>query len=181
MISLARKHFFLRRAPAHFWASEFSTIPTARGDGVFGQGRVFGHMSGNATNSLLKNCFGSPFRAAKRRGTSLFVGFWRAVIPYCAHSSTFEILFQQAANRTCGIFKVSITRASSTGRCNTIQCVDSSMLPREDRLFGFTWTKPSQGSVPAGLASYFGSCFQCQVGSSLVLRRPIEITRLTAC
>src|SRR5277367_4844232 len=99
MISLARKHFFLRRAPAHFWASEFSTIPTARGDGVFGQGRVFGHMSGNATNSLLKNCFGSPFRAAKRRGTSLFVGFWRAVIPYCAHSSTFEILFQQAANQ----------------------------------------------------------------------------------
>src|SRR5271156_5775169 len=97
--AVAQKHFFLRRAPAHFWASEFSTIPTARGDGVFGQGRVFGHMSGNATNSLLKNCFGSPFRAAKRRGTSLFVGFWRAVIPYCAHSSTFEILFQQAANQ----------------------------------------------------------------------------------
>src|SRR5277367_261302 len=109
MISLARKHFFLRRAPAHFWASEFSTIPTARGDGVFGQGRVFGHVSDYATNSLLKNCFGSPFRAAKRRGTSLFVGFWRAVIPYCAHSSTFEILFQQAVSRVTVHLKENFT------------------------------------------------------------------------
>jgi hypothetical protein len=27
----------------------------------------------------------------------------------------------------------SVTAASSTGRCNTIQCVDSTMLPREKR------------------------------------------------
>src|ERR1700678_2091520 len=50
-------------------------------------------------SSLLKNCFGAPFRASKRRGTSLFVGFSRAAMPYCAHSSTFEILFQQAVSR----------------------------------------------------------------------------------
>jgi hypothetical protein len=53
---------------------------------------------------LLKNCFGSPFRASKRRGTSLFVGFSRAAMPYCAHSSTFEILFQQAVSRVIGNF-----------------------------------------------------------------------------
>ena len=52
------------------------------------------------------------------------------------------------------------------------------MLPLENHLFGFTRSKPSQGSVPAGLipASDFSFCFQYQVGSSLVLRRPIEIT-----
>jgi len=53
-------------------------------------------------SSLLKNCFGSPFRASKRRGTSIFVGFSRAAMPYCAHSSTFEILFQQAVSRVTG-------------------------------------------------------------------------------
>jgi hypothetical protein len=55
------------------------------------------------------------------------------------------------------------------------------MLAWENGLFGRTWPKPSQGSVPAGLtlASDFGSCFQCQAGSSLVLRRPIEITHFT--
>jgi hypothetical protein len=55
------------------------------------------------------------------------------------------------------------------------------MLPRQDHRFGFTWTKPSLGSVPAGLtlASDFGFCFQCQRGSSLVLHRPIEITGVT--
>ena len=68
--------------------------------------------------------------------------------------------------------------ASSTGRCNTLQYVDSAMLLRENHLFGCTRPKPSQGSVLAGLtlASDFGFCFQCQAGSSLVLRRPIEIT-----
>src|SRR5271168_1335615 len=61
-----------------------------------------------------------------------------------------------------------ISRASSTGRCNTIQCVDSAMLPRENHLFGCTPPKPSRSSVPAGqtLASDFGFCFQCQAGSS---------------
>jgi hypothetical protein len=72
--------------------------------------------------------------------------------------------------------------ASSTDRCNTIQCIDSTMLPRENYLFGCVRPKPSQGSVPAGstIASDFGFCFQCKVGSSLVLRRPIEITALIA-
>ncbi len=72
-----------------------------------------------------------------------------------------------------------LRRASSTGRCNTIQCVDSTMLARENHLFGSARLKPSQGSVPAGLtpACDFSFCFQCQAGSSLVLRRPIEITR----
>ena len=71
-----------------------------------------------------------------------------------------------------------ISCASLTGRCNTIRCIDSAMLPRENHLFSFTWTNPSQGSVPAGLslASNFSFCFQCKVGSSLVLRRPIETT-----
>ena len=74
-----------------------------------------------------------------------------------------------------------ISRASSTGRCNTIQCIDSAMLPRKNRPFGCTRPKSSQRSVPAGLtlASDFGFCFQCQVGSSLVLRRPIETTAFT--
>jgi len=74
-----------------------------------------------------------------------------------------------------------INAASSTGRCNTIQCVDSAMLPQKNHVFGFTRPRPSQGSVPAGLTvtSKFGFCFQCQVGSSLVLRRPIKTTRAT--
>ena len=71
-----------------------------------------------------------------------------------------------------------VSAAGSNGRCNTIQCIDSKMLPRENHLFGCTWSKPKQGSVPTGLtlASDFSLCFQWQVGSSLVLRRPIEIT-----
>jgi|SRR5271156_46069 hypothetical protein len=66
--------------------------------------------------------------------------------------------------------------ASSTGRRNTIQCTDSTMLARENHLFGCTRSKPSQGSVQAGLAlaSDFSFCFQCQAGSSLVLRAPVE-------
>jgi len=54
------------------------------------------------------------------------------------------------------------------------------MLPRENYLFGCARSEPSQISVPAGLtlASDFGFCFQRQAGSSLVLRRPIEITRI---
>ena len=59
------------------------------------------------TSSLLKNCFGSPFRASKRRGTSLFIGFSRAAMPYCAHSSTFKIPFHQAASRVTGKVKLS--------------------------------------------------------------------------
>jgi hypothetical protein len=52
------------------------------------------------------------------------------------------------------------------------------MLPQENHLFGGARPEPSQGSVPAGLAlaSDFSYCFQYKVGSSVVLRRPIEIT-----
>jgi hypothetical protein len=55
------------------------------------------------------------------------------------------------------------------------------MLPQENHLFGGARPEPSQGSVPAGLAlaSDFSYCFQYKVGSSVVLRRPIEITRVT--
>jgi hypothetical protein len=69
-----------------------------------------------------------------------------------------------------------ISRASSTGRCNTIQCIDSAILPRDNYLD----QKPCQDGVPAGLtlASDFGFCFQCKVGSSLVLRGPNENTRV---
>jgi len=71
-------------------------------------------------------------------------------------------------------------RAGSTGRCNTIQRVDSAMLSRVLHLFGYSRPKPGQGSVPARLilASDFGFCFQCNAGSCLVSHRPIEITRL---
>ena len=56
------------------------------------------------------------------------------------------------------------------------------MLAREKHLFDYTRSKPSQSSVPAGLplTSEFGSCFQCQADSSLVLHPPIEITAETA-
>jgi hypothetical protein len=55
------------------------------------------------------------------------------------------------------------------------------MRARANHLFGCTRLKPSQSSVPAGLTltSEFGFCVQCKVGSNLVLRRPIEITRVT--
>jgi hypothetical protein len=68
--------------------------------------------------------------------------------------------------------------ASSTGRRNTIRRIDSAIFPRENHVFGCTRTKASQSSVPSGLnlASDFGFRFQCQAGSSLALRRPIEIT-----
>jgi len=54
------------------------------------------------------------------------------------------------------------------------------MLPLENYLFSATGPKPNQDTIPAGvtLAGDFGFCFQCQVGSSLVLHRPIEITAL---
>jgi hypothetical protein len=74
-----------------------------------------------------------------------------------------------------------IDAASSIGRCNTIQWVDSTMLARENHRFGCARSKSSESNVPAGpsLTSDFAVCFQCQAGSSLVLRRPIEITALT--
>jgi hypothetical protein len=55
------------------------------------------------------------------------------------------------------------------------------MLLRENQLFGCAQKKPNQGGVPAvlTLASDFGFCFQCKVGSILVLRRPIETTAVT--
>src|SRR5271170_1040819 len=80
--------------------------------------------------------------------------------------------------RPSGMSTCLISRASSTGRCNTVQCIGSAMLPRENHLFGRSQSKPSQGSVQPGLAqvSDFSFCFQCKAGSSLVLRRPIETT-----
>jgi hypothetical protein len=45
-----------------------------------------------------------------------------------------------------------VSAASSTGRCNTLQRVDSIILPRGTDLFDCTWSKPSQDSVPADLA-----------------------------
>ena len=53
------------------------------------------------------------------------------------------------------------------------------MLPREKHLFGCTRSKPSQGSVPGwfGPNKRFGFVLNTKVGSSLVLRRPIECTR----
>jgi hypothetical protein len=65
--------------------------------------------------------------------------------------------------RTIGNSRCLVTRASSTGRCNTIQCIDSAMLPRKNHLFGCTGPKPSQRSVPAGLTlpSDIGFCFRC--------------------
>ena len=71
-----------------------------------------------------------------------------------------------------------IACAGSDGRRNTIQCIDSTMLARANHVLGCTRSKPSQGSVPDGLAlaSDFSFCFHCEVDWSLVLRRPIEIT-----
>jgi hypothetical protein len=74
-----------------------------------------------------------------------------------------------------------MSRASSTGRCDTIQCIDSTKLARENHLFGRARLEPSQGCVSAAitLTGDVGIRFQSQAGSSLVLRRPIEITVLT--
>jgi hypothetical protein len=71
-----------------------------------------------------------------------------------------------------GVFQQTVNRASSTVRCQTIQGIDSSMLPWENQLFGCARSKPSRDSVPAGLAlaSEFGFRFQSRVGWSLVLR-----------
>ena len=54
-----------------------------------------------------------------------------------------------------------VSRASSDGRLNTIQYVDSIMLPRRTHLFGCDRAEPRQGSVSAALtlASDFTSCF----------------------
>jgi hypothetical protein len=78
------------------------------------------------------------------------------------------------------VYQSPISRASSTGRCNTMQYIDSTMLGQENHLFGGARSKPSQSSVPDGptLASDFGLSFQRQAASSLVLRPPIEITRV---
>jgi hypothetical protein len=59
--------------------------------------------------------------------------------------------------------------------------IDSTVLGQENRRFGGARSQPSQSSVPDGptLASEFGFSLQCQAGSSSVLRRPIEITRVT--
>ena len=60
--------------------------------------------------------------------------------------------------------QVLINAASSTGRCNTIQHIDSTVLPRENHLFVRARPKASQGSVSAGLtlANDFGFVFNAR-------------------
>jgi len=48
-------------------------------------------------------------------------------------------------------FQVPINGAGSNSRRNTIQCIDSTMLPRKKDLFGCTRSNPNQGSVPTDL------------------------------
>ena len=73
-----------------------------------------------------------------------------------------------------------ITAAGSTGRCNSAECIDPGVLAQWQHLFRATRSKPSQGAVPGApsLACDFSFCCQYQLGSSFVLRRPIEITAL---
>src|SRR6267378_4306323 len=61
-----------------------------------------------------------------------------------------------------------ITTAGSTGRCNTLQRVDSTMLAKENHLFGCDLLKPSQGSLSTDLtlASDSSLYFHCRLGSS---------------
>jgi hypothetical protein len=74
-----------------------------------------------------------------------------------------------------------ITPAGSDGRCNTPHCIDSTMFPSGNYLFGSVQSKPSQGGVPADLTTprAFSFCFQFREGLCLVLRRPIETTPFT--
>jgi hypothetical protein len=57
-------------------------------------------------------------------------------------SSKYSLAYRDNAKRTlrkCAERRnelCPVTRASSTGRCNSIQCVDSRMLPRENHPFG---------------------------------------------
>src|SRR5580658_7518644 len=57
-----------------------------------------------------------------------------------------------------------ISAAGSTGRCNTIQCIESAMFAGENQRFGCARLKTSQASVPAGLTltSDLGICLRCQ-------------------
>src|SRR5260370_12829213 len=76
-------------------------------------------------------------------------------------------------------------RAGSTGRCNTIQRVDSTMLAKENHLFGCDLLKPSQGSLSTHLtlASDSSLYFHCRLGSSkccVDLLRPPRLP-LTCC
>jgi hypothetical protein len=74
-----------------------------------------------------------------------------------------------------------VSAAGSNGRCNTLHCIDSTMLSSANYLFGRVQTKPSQVSVPVDPTTprVFSFCFQCRIGLYLVLHRPIETTRVT--
>jgi hypothetical protein len=75
-----------------------------------------------------------------------------------------------------------ISRVGLNGRRNTIQYIDSTMLsPRKSDPFGCTRLKPKQGSFPADSNPNprFSLCFQYKSGSTSVLLRPIESTRIT--
>src|SRR5208282_2588221 len=67
----------------------------------------------------------------------------------------------------------------------TVDATPSSALiqqcfPGRADLFGSTWSKPSQGSVPTylTLASGISLCFHCKLGPCCVLCRPIATTAL---
>jgi len=73
-------------------------------------------------------------------------------------------------NRPCGYWKRTspVSRVVSMGRCNTLQRVDSTMLAKENHLFGCDLLKPSQGSLSTDLtlASDSSLYFHCRLGSS---------------
>src|SRR5271170_5335279 len=102
----------------------------------------------------------------------------RAVRTYSAPSPRAEKQEELQPAQRCFISTPPFIGASSTGRCNTFQCIDSTMLPQENHPFGRAPSKTSQGSVPAGLTltSDFSFCLQCKAAPSLALRRPIETT-----
>jgi len=54
-------------------------------------------------SSLLKNCFGSPFRRDKPRRIPCFVGFWRAAIPCRSRKTEFKRLLQQTVRQSVKI------------------------------------------------------------------------------
>jgi hypothetical protein len=61
-----------------------------------------------------------------------------------------------------------ITAAGSTGRCNTIQCIDSTMLPRKNLSF-WLYSLKSKPGLCSGLSNpseRFSLSFQCKVGSN---------------
>jgi hypothetical protein len=60
---------------------------------------------------------------------------------FLAHAANLRLTFYFARWKFGGFLHsfygtCQVTRASSTGRCNTIQCIDSTLLAWENHLFG---------------------------------------------